>query len=423
MERLLVLAPGSSGKYLDGPAVRAWEMANALGEHFAVSVAAASPPPRPLGGITEVVDGDRRSILRAARRCDGVLSAWVAPYLISFAAAREMLIISDLYDPAEVEATFVPRDAGYLASLTELTSLQLRFADLIACGSDAQRAALLRRGQAVNRSGDHVVTVPFGVTRREPRVAQHGVLRTKFGFEPSDFVILWWGSLWPWLDPATAIRAVARVACRRPEVRLVLTAGPPPERATRWLADPSDARRLAESLGVLNRSVFFLDSWIPYEARYDYLDDADLGITLHRDAQEGAMAARARHADYVSAGIPCVLTRGDAGAEQLARRGVAELVPTGSVEATAIAVEDWASDKARRTAASAAARREAADATWARRLEPLALALRTARPPARVQRLPAALAASTSYYLRVLRGRARLGHTFMDTKPASQNGP
>ena len=58
----------------------------------------------------------------------------------------------------------------------------------------------------------------------------------------------------------------------------------------------------------------------------DHLGEADVGLTLHGDAAEASLAARFRYMDYLWTGLPCVLSAGDEGGEQLAAAGAARLV-------------------------------------------------------------------------------------------------
>src|SRR5690606_8494827 len=102
----------------------------------------------------------------------------------------------------------------------------------------------------------------------------------------------------------TAIRAVAQVARDRPDVKLVITAGRAPAGQDERFAATEEARALARELGVLDRHVLFVDDWIPYDTRHEVLADADIGLTLPRDAAEARLAARARYLDYLWAGLP-----------------------------------------------------------------------------------------------------------------------
>jgi len=105
-------------------------------------------------------------------------------------------------------------------------------------------------------------------------------------------------NVWSWFDAATALHAFAEVSRDNPQAKLVLTGGRPPRGASK-LDDTEAARELAGSLGLLGNSVFFLDDWIPHADRHEYLQEADLGLTLHRDTPEKEVAARGRYMDYL----------------------------------------------------------------------------------------------------------------------------
>ncbi len=85
------------------------------------------------------------------------------------------------------------------------------------------------------------------------------------------------------------------------------------------------ALALADELGLTGRGVFFGD-WVPYEEWPDYLLEADVGLSLHFDSIETRLAFRSRVLDYIWAGLPMVLTRGDAIGEYVVGRGLGEAV-------------------------------------------------------------------------------------------------
>ena len=143
--------------------------------------------------------------------------------------------------------------------------------------------------------------------------------------------MLWWGNVWRWFDAATALHAFAEVSRDDPQVKLVLTGGRPPRSEASKMDETEAARELARSLGLLGNSVFFLDDWIPHADRHEYLQEADLGLTLHRDTPEKEVAARGRYMDYLWARLPCVLGRGDELADRFAERGFASTVGPGDV--------------------------------------------------------------------------------------------
>jgi glycosyltransferase involved in cell wall biosynthesis len=135
----------------------------------------------------------------------------------------------------------------------------------------------------------------------------------------------------------------------------VITAGRAPrEGAQRFYNAAEEVRELAAELDVLGRNVLFLEDWIPYEERHDYLRDADIGLTLHRHGSEARLAVRARYMDYLSSGLPCVLGRGDETAEEFARAGFATLVADPKPEELAARLLALADDPGALAAARAA---------------------------------------------------------------------
>jgi hypothetical protein len=85
------------------------------------------------------------------------------------------------------------------------------------------------------------------------------------------------------------------------------------------------AVELASELGLLDTCVFFGD-WVPYSEWSNYLLESDVGISLHYDTLETHLAFRTRILDYVWAGLPMVVTRGDATSELVSRLGLGEVM-------------------------------------------------------------------------------------------------
>ena len=155
------------------------------------------------------------------------------------------------------------------------------------------------------------------------------------------------------------------MATSRTDLKLVITAGRPPSKSAERRFDATEQMRaLADELGVLGRTVLFLDTWIPYEQRHDYLREADIGLTLHRHADEARLAARARYMDYLSAELPCVLGRGDETAEELGVGGFATLLEDPDPAALAAALLALADNPRMLAAARAAGHALAAERHW-----------------------------------------------------------
>jgi glycosyltransferase involved in cell wall biosynthesis len=224
-----------------------------------------------------------------------------------------------------------------------------------------------------------------------------------------DTLVLWWGSVWRWLDAETPIRAFARLASQRSDLKLVITAGSPPnKKAGHHFDTTKEMRALADELGVLGRTVLFLDEWIPYERRHDYLREADIGLTLHRHAAEARLAARARYMDYLCAELPCVLGRGDETAEELGAGGFATLLEEPDPDALADALLALADNPDALAVARAAGHELAAERHWSAVGAKLRAALAEGASPAKRHRSRgtteslALLGGAGAYYGRVV---------------------
>ncbi len=409
--RVLVLVPGGLSGRMSGPEMRAWELARVLAAEHAVTAAVQEVGVEGERDGVRLVSWSRRRLVREALRSDAVLSHCLPPYLLALKARRPLIAITDQYDPIELELATLA-DGRYarreLRSATAIRRLQLTHADLVLCAGERQRDALRGELAALGRRCEPVV-VPFGIGPDPPapprvapsaslasaardraraaasaasaRTAAPGPLRVRFGLGARDTIVLWWGSVWRWFDAPTAIRAAALAAERRPGLRLVITAGRPQRAELARFAATEEARTLAAELGLLDRVVSFVDDWIDFDERHAWLADADVGLTLHRDTPEARLAARARYMDYLWAGLPAVLGRGDDVAERFGAAGFATLVDGGDPAAVADALLALTEPPA--LAAARAAGRDLAEATrWPAVTAPLLDALRGLSPAA-----------------------------------------
>ncbi len=71
------------------------------------------------------------------------------------------------------------------------------------------------------------------------------------------------------------------------------------------------AAEVSDSLGLTDRHVFFNDDWVPYKHLYDYLREADIGISPHHESVETLLSYRTRMLDYLQAELSVVATTGD----------------------------------------------------------------------------------------------------------------
>jgi hypothetical protein len=357
MTRVLVVTNDPVGATMAGPAIRSWNIAGTLSAagHEVRLVTTSRLDAQPAPFEQHVVPPRRQ---RAFRR----LEQWAEVIVVQghgmsmFRALRRSskLIVADIYDPMHVEQLEQARDrppAEYsriVAERVELLNEQLLRADFLMAASDRQRlfylgqlAALGRLNPLTYNDGADLerllAVVPFGLPADPPAHEKQVLKGVVPGIGPDDKVILWGGGIYSWFDPLTLIRAVGVLAKRRPNVRLFFQGTQHPGVAAMGIVEQS--RELARELGLLDVSVFFNDTWVPYDDRQNFLLEADVGVSTHDEHLETALAFRTRILDYLWAGLPMVVTAGDSFAELVEHEELGVVVPPSDVDALAAALE------------------------------------------------------------------------------------
>ncbi|MBN1487907.1 MAG: glycosyltransferase family 4 protein, partial [Anaerolineae bacterium] len=255
-------------------------------------------------------------------------------------------VVVDGYDPVTPETLSLGNQVTNLQ--TQLTQAYLR-GDFFMCASERQRYWWLGLLEMCGRINAHTFqddaslrrlldVVPFGFPGSPPQHTRPVIKGIWPGIEENDKLILWGGGLWNWLDPLTAIRAIALIYEQRQDVRLVFpgTKHPNPDLDGMPTQNRS-ALELSQELGVLDKAVFFGD-WVPYADWPNVLLETAVALTLHHDTLETQLAFRSRVLDYIWAGLPVVATRGDATSDLVARHHLGVVVDYGDVEGVATAI-------------------------------------------------------------------------------------
>ncbi|MBN1872988.1 MAG: glycosyltransferase [Anaerolineae bacterium] len=349
-----LLANDVIGIEMAGPGIRYWELAQVLGHHFQTKlIIPPFIPPIPhqvvLNGVFHCQNvQELRSLLED---CDVIVTLGVVLAYYPFLARLKKPLVLDIYDPFLLAG--LQRDAT-LELLQQIDAnekslsalqMQLRAGDFFICAGEKQRDYWLGMLSALGRINPYtyqddptlrrlIDVVPFGLPATPPihtRQVLKGVYKT---IAPTDKVILWGGGIWNWFDAQTLVRAMAIVRQQRNDVKVFFMGTKRPNHDAAKMEAVEETIALSRTLGLYDVCVFFND-WIPYDERQNYLLEADIGISLHRDSVETRFAFRTRLLDYMWAALPVVATEGDVLGEGLATRGVAYLVAPGDVEGVA----------------------------------------------------------------------------------------
>ncbi|TFC27634.1 glycosyltransferase [Cryobacterium sp. TMT2-18-3] len=388
--RVLIITGDPIGAKMAGPAIRAWNMAEALSRNNVVTLvtlAGAEPVSAPFD-IVHVRPGDDRAMRRLEQSADVIVFQGLAMALFDSLRNSTKIIVADIYDPMHLEQLEQGREQGtvqwnkQVVDATDVLNEQLSRGDFFLCASERQRhfylgqLAALGRVNPANYANDPDLTglisvVPFGLNEIFPPATKPVLKGVLPGIGAKDKVLLWSGGLYNWFDPKTLIRAVADVAERHDNVRLFFQGTKHPHPGVPEMGIVAESRALASELGSLDRFVFFNPSWVDYADRHNFLGEADAGVSTHFAHVETTFSFRTRILDYLWAGLPMVVTEGDHFAELVAREQLGIVVPPADVAALVSALETVLFDEAFIEAARKNIARVRADYEWDTVLAPL----------------------------------------------------
>jgi GT2 family glycosyltransferase/glycosyltransferase involved in cell wall biosynthesis len=403
MTRVLIISHDVVGSHMAGPGIRYRELARVLSGEFRATLAvpnSADPGAAPFE-VWPYHRGQWESLAAAAHQADVVVACGDTLAEFPALAALPVSLAVDGYDPHTLETLALwaeePADVQIArhAARLDILRLQCEAGDFYICASERQRdwwlGALERHGRinpqtyAADPSlRDLVDVVPYGLPAAPPHAGRAVLRGTLRGLSGGDRLVLWGGGLWEWLDPLTAIRAMRRLALGNlttGRIRLVFPGTRHPNRLVPDMPLRQRALALSDELGLTGDTVFFGD-WVRYEDWPAVLLEADVGLSLHRNTVEARLAYRSRVMDYVWAGLPMVVTRGDAAADLVERYDLGRVVDYEDDAAVAdgiLCLLEQGKPKGRFDAARQAL-------TWERAVEPL---VRFCRHPHRAPDRPA----------------------------------
>ncbi len=326
--RVLIISHDVVDARMAGPGIRYRELARVLARHFPVTLAAPGAGHLPFDVWS--YQRDRWDSLAAiANRADVIVAC--GDTLADFPELAELgtPLVMDGYDPHTLEAlalwsgeAFQVQAERHRARLG-IVRRQCQAGDFFICASERQRDWWLGFLEQQGRINPHtyahdpslrrlIDVVPYGLRAEPPQPGQPALRGEWPGLGPDDPIVLWGGGLWEWLDPLTALRAVRRLADgEQPSIRLVFPGTRHPSPDVPDMPMRKRAMALADELELTDRHAFFGD-WVPHRDWPSVLLESNVGLSLHSDTVEARLAYRSRVLDYVWAGLPMVVTRGDA---------------------------------------------------------------------------------------------------------------
>ncbi len=396
MTRVLVLTPDVLRARMAGPAMRAWHIAQRLAEENEVRLLTTSPYCEVVSTAFLVAAVGPEALAESEAWCDVMILQGYVMYHHPVLAASQKIIVFDIYSPLHLEtlaltrgASGEGRDAHVRLSIETLNN-QLKRGDFLICASERQRDLFIGQLCAVGRANALtydpdptlrrlIDVVPIGLPDEDAEHRHPAIRGVVPGIGPDDDILIWAGGVYDWFDPLTLIRAVARVAKKRPSVRLYFMGLQHPNPDVPPMQMAIDARALAEELGVAGTHVFFNDGWVEYSERENFLLEATLGVSTHFESLETRFSFRTRALDYLWAGLPIVATEGDSFGQLIEEERLGLTVPPEDPQALEEAILRLLSDPEMAEACRARVAEARKAFHWSVVLEPLAAFCREPR--------------------------------------------
>lgn len=326
--------PTDQHRTVEGGGMRAWGLALGLRDRgFQVTVGINAAFPLTIAeqdGIALVNWSEDAAFADLLNSFDTVIASYCMGGPSVFIADRlepSVRLVLDLYVPIYVEVAARDSDdidteyRHYMADIERHNSVLTR-GDYFLCANEPQKlfyTGILGSLGVLNPATyrDHrLMVVPFGVERAEP-IAKTNPYR-ELGIAEGEFVLLWFGGLYPWFKIDSLLGAVQQLP-----VKLVIVGGSNPFNTNADFQKQYEfAVKYCKDNGLTNEKVFFVD-WVDYADRADWYRHADVVISLNTPGEENAFSWRTRVIDYVWGELVMLSNGGDPLSDLLIDAGAA----------------------------------------------------------------------------------------------------
>lgn len=317
-----------------GPGIRYHYMAEELSKKFSVTVGffdASYLPDESFSHSYKTLHIDAFHFEDSFKPFDTVIGLWLSDSMMNFCNHNNIFTVFDVYAPVPVEnlASFLysgkevkqENDYEYKQSLSMYRKFfangdlflfsnhrQLDFWTGYVFGADQVRIS----NYTTRPFFDRFIYAPMGIDTSSKINHTKDVLKGVVpGIKKTDKVLLWTGGIWGWYDGQVLIRTMKELKKTNPEIKLVFFGTKHPNPAIKEMQESLDTRKLSQELKLTNKNVFFLDGWVDYKERINYLLEADIAVNTHKPSIETEFSHRTRVLDHLLALLPTIGTKGD----------------------------------------------------------------------------------------------------------------
>lgn len=364
-KKVLILSvapvPTPESRRVEGGGQRAWALAKGLllnGIDVTVSVPAHfATELKEHDGITleSWYIGDE--LKRKINNYDSVIILYSRGDLTRFVVENiddQVQLIVDLYVPIYVEVSARNKDAteeDYVNYMRDIDDWNMAFirGDVFLSAHETQTIfytgvlAAFGRINPINYYEKLLLEVPLGFENK-PTQTQKDVFKG-VKVDKEDFVILWFGGLYPWFNIENLIEAVADLNKKNPKIKLLIIGAKNP------FNDHPDFNRQYEKIlrlcqdnSYIDRSVFFVD-WVDYEDLSYWFKSADVVVSINEIGEENKYSWRTRIVELTGSGVPILTNGGDPLSEKLIERDAAIKLDSNDYESIYSLLEKVTNDR------------------------------------------------------------------------------
>lgn len=161
---------------------------------------------------------------------------------------------------------------------------------------------------------NRIISTPFGI-HRTPIDPQNNPYKS-LGIKPGDFVVLWFGGIYPWFHIQEYLDAIKTLSADK-QMKFVFVGGKNPFNPNPDLSRQYEtALTFAKQTKLLDNQIFFVD-WVNFDSRIDWFYHADAVVSLNQPGDENKFSWRTRVMDFVWGEVAVVTNGTDPLSEEL----------------------------------------------------------------------------------------------------------
>lgn len=158
-----------------------------------------------------------------------------------------------------------------------------------------------------------IIDAPFGIQSTPVKMRTNPY--SELGIADTDFVVLWFGGLYPWFRIEEYLEAIRQLSSDK-TVKFVFVGGKNPNNGHPDFAIQYETAVAYVAKHSLQATVYFVD-WVDFKDRGDWYVNADIIVSLNQAAEENKYSWRTRVMDFIWGEAPILTNGGDPLSEEL----------------------------------------------------------------------------------------------------------